>query len=108
MKRGKLLEKESLEDFEKRVGLDSKKAVSKVPNNILVQRMSSTASGRLKKYEPLDRDPSRTKFEQIKGRKVYFIRFTPSFVPKKWKDWSGLQTALDQPQFRHHAPGMVI
>lgn len=78
--------------------------------------MSSTASGRLKKYEPLDtrdfvsfeeydeltvenikeacekfynappgscdilasdRGPSCTKLEQIKGRKVYFIRFLP-------------------------------
>ena len=28
--------------------------MGKVPNDILVQRMSSAASGRLKKYEPLD------------------------------------------------------
>ena len=87
-----------------------------VPTDILVQRMSSTASGRLKKFEPLDtrdfvpfgdyddltianikgacekyyqapegscdilasdRGPSCTKLEQIKGKKVYFIRFLP-------------------------------
>ena len=87
-----------------------------VPNDILVQRMSSTASGRLKKFEPLDtrdffpfgdyddltianikeacekyyqapegscdilvsdRGPSCTKLEQIKGKKVCFIRFLP-------------------------------
>ena len=87
-----------------------------VPNDILVQRMSSTASGRLKKFEPLDtrdffpfgdyddltianikeacekcyqapegscdilasdRGPSCTKLEQIKGKKVYYIRFLP-------------------------------
>ena len=52
MKRRKPLEKESWEDFEKRVGMkrnagrECKKAVGKVPNDILVQRMSSTASGR--------------------------------------------------------------
>lgn len=86
----------------------------KVPVNILVQRMSSTLSGRLKKYDPLDtrdfvpfgeyeelslenikeaceryynspenscdvlaseRGPSCTKMEQVKGKKVYYIRF---------------------------------
>ena len=88
--------------------------MGKVPSDILVQRMSSTASGQLKEYEPLDtRDyvpfeddeelnlenikeacerfynaPAGScdllasdigllcsKFEQIKGRKVFFIRF---------------------------------
>ena len=49
----------TLDDFEKRVGMkrtgsDAKKTVTKPPNDILVQRMSPTASGRLKKFEPLD------------------------------------------------------
>lgn len=117
-------EKERWEDFVARVGMKrsgagegKKGAGSKVvPNDILVQRMSSTASGRLKKFEPLDtrdffpfgdyddltianikeacekcyqapegscdilasdRGPSCTKLEQIKGKKVYFIRFLP-------------------------------
>ena len=116
--------KEKWEDFEARVGMkrsgagEGKKGASAkaVPNDILVQRMSSTASGRLKKFEPLDtrdfvpfgdyddltmenikeacekyyqapegscdilasdRGPSCTKLEQIKGKKVYFIRFLP-------------------------------
>ena len=103
--------KERWEDFVARVGMKrsgagegKKGAGSKaVPNDILVQRMSSTASGRLKKFETLDtRDffpfgdyddltianikeacekcyqaPSCTKLEQIKGKKVYFIRFLP-------------------------------
>jgi hypothetical protein len=113
--------KTTWEDFEQRVGLkrtrgekDGKRSTGTVPSDILVQRMSSTASGRLKKYEPLDtrdfvpfsdydelsienikdaceqfynapqgtcdilasdRGPSCTKIEQIKGKKVYFIRF---------------------------------
>ena len=119
MKRRRLAaEKESWEEFEKRVGNKrnnaKKPGVGKIPSDILVQRMSSTASGRLKKYEPLDtrdfvpfedyeelnlenikeacerfynapagscdilasdRGPSCSKFEQIKGRKVFFIRF---------------------------------
>ncbi len=93
---------------------DGKRSTGTVPSDILVQRMSSTASGRLKKYEPLDtrdfvpfsdydklsienikdaceqfynapqgicdilaldRGPSCMKIEQIKGKKVYFIRF---------------------------------
>ena len=110
-------EKEKWEDFEARVGMkrsgggERKKGANAktVPNDILVQRMSSTASGRLKKFEPLDtrdfvpfgdydeeacekyyqvlegscnilasdRGPSCTKLEQIKGKKVYFIRFLP-------------------------------
>ena len=91
-----------------------KEAHKAAPNDILVQRMSSTASGRLKKFEPLDtqdfvpfgdyddltienikeacekfyqapdgscdilasdRGPSCSKLEQIKAKKVYFIRF---------------------------------
>ena len=54
MKRRKPSEKKSWEDFEKRVGVkrnagkESRKAVGKVPNDILLQRMSSTASGTLK------------------------------------------------------------
>ena len=119
MKRRRLAaEKESWEEFEKRVGNKRNNAkklgVGKVLSDILVQRMSSTASGRLKKYDPLDtrdfipfedyeklnlenikearkvfynapagscdilasdRGPSCSKFEQIKGRKVFFIRF---------------------------------
>ena len=122
-------EKERWEDFEARVGIKrsggGKKETHKVaPNGILVQRMSSTASGRLKKCEPLDtrefvpfgeyddltienikeacekyyqapegscdilaldRGPSCTKLEQIKGKKVYFIRFLQpksGIVPK--------------------------
>jgi len=59
MKRRRPLEKETWEEFEKRVGVKRNagketKKLGKVPNDILVQRMSSTASGRLKKYEPLD------------------------------------------------------
>ena len=54
--------KEEWAEFEKRVGMkriegQEKKAHAgnaKVPSDILVQRMSSVASGRLKKYEPLD------------------------------------------------------
>ena len=40
--------------MKRNAGRESKKAVGKVPNDILVQRMSSTASGSLKKYEPLN------------------------------------------------------
>ena len=52
-------EKERWEDFEARVGIKrsggGKKETQKAtPNNILVQRMSSTASARLEKFEPLD------------------------------------------------------
>ena len=52
-------EKERWEDFKARVGIKrsggGKKETHKAaPNDILVQRMSSTASGRLKKFEPLD------------------------------------------------------
>ena len=59
MKRRRLAaEKESWEEFEKRVGNRrnnaKKPGVGKVPSDILVQRMSSTALGRLKKCEPLD------------------------------------------------------
>jgi hypothetical protein len=57
--------KESWEEFERRVGLKrsdeddrnrapEKRALGKIPNDILVQRMSTTPSGRLKKYEPLN------------------------------------------------------
>ena len=113
--------KTTWEDFEQRMGLnrtggdkDGKRSTRNAPSDILVQRMSSTASGRLKKYEPLDtrdfvpfgdydelsidnvkdaceqfykapqgscdilasdRGASCTKNEQIKGKKVYFIRF---------------------------------
>ena len=52
-------EKEKWEDFEARVGIKrsggGKKETHKAaPNDILVQCMSSTASGRLKKFEPVD------------------------------------------------------
>ena len=52
-------EKERWEDFEARVGIKrsggrKKETHKAAPNDILVQRMSSTASGRLKKFEPLD------------------------------------------------------
>lgn len=121
MKRKHSTGKETWDDFEKRVGMkrtgnDAKKAGTKLPNDILVQRMSPTASGRLKKFEPLDtrdfipfdnyeeltldnikdacekfykapegscdilasdRGPSCTKLEQLKGKKVFFIRFIP-------------------------------
>ena len=55
MKRRKPSVKKSWEDFEKRFGVkrnagkESRKAVGKVQNDILLQRMSSTASGTLKK-----------------------------------------------------------
>jgi hypothetical protein len=113
--------KTTWEDFEQRVGLkrtggdkNGKRSTGNTPSDILVQRMSSKASGRLKKYEPLDtrdfvpfseydelsienikdaceqiykapqgscdilasdRGPSCTKIEQIKAKKVFFIRF---------------------------------
>ena len=59
MKRKRLAaEKESWEEFEKRVGNKKNNAkkpgAGKVPSDILVQRMSSTASGRLKKHELFD------------------------------------------------------
>ena len=59
MKRKRLAaEKESWVEFEKRVGNKrnnaKKPGVGKVPSDILVQRMASTASGRLEKYEPLN------------------------------------------------------
>ena len=38
----------------KRSGGGKKETHKAAPNDILVQRMSSTASGRLKKFEPLD------------------------------------------------------
>jgi len=52
-------EKERWEDFEARVGInrsggEKKETHKAAPNNILVQRMSRTASGRLKKFESLD------------------------------------------------------
>ena len=51
-------ENDSWEEFGKRVGNKGnnpkKPSVGKVPSDIFVQRMSSTASARLKKYEPLD------------------------------------------------------
>jgi len=40
--------------MKRNAGRESKKAVGEIPDDILVQRMSSTASGRLKKYESLD------------------------------------------------------
>ena len=118
MKRRLAAEKESWEEFEKRVGNKrnnvTKPGVGKASSDILVQRMLSTASEWLKKYEPLDtrdfvpfedyeelnlenikeacdrfynapagsydilasdRGPSFSQFEQIKGRKVFFIWF---------------------------------
>ena len=106
------------EEFEERVGLKrggkkTKKTHEKLPSYLCVQRMSSTATGRLKKYEPLDtrdfipfdydeliienvneacerfykaprgscdllasdRGPSCSNLEQIKGKKVYLVRF---------------------------------
>ena len=111
-----------------------KPGLGKVPSKILVQKMSSTASRRLKKYEPLDtryfvsfeddeelnlenikeacerfynapagscdllaseRGPMCSKFEQIKGDKVFFIRF---LEPKENADrtfWA------PEPSFEH-------
>ena len=100
------------EGFEQRVGLkriggekDGKISTRNAPSDILVQRMSSTASGRVKEYEPLDTrdfvpfgdydelsiDSIKDACEQFykaphgsydilasdrgKGKKVYFIRF---------------------------------
>ena len=98
---------------EKRMNGSAKKSHN-VPTDIMVQRMSATASGRLKKFEPLDtrdyvpfseytelsvvnikkacekfykmpenscdilasdRGPSCSRFDQIKTKKVYHIRF---------------------------------
>ena len=109
---------ETWEEFEERVGLKrggkkTRKIQEKLPSYLCVQRMSSTATGRLKKYEPLDtrdfvpfdyeelsienvkeacerfykaprgscdllasdRGPSCSNLEQIKGKKVYLVRF---------------------------------
>ena len=127
--------KTTWEDFEKRVGLkrtgggkDEKRQMGNCPSDILVQRMSSTPSGKLNKYEPLDtrdfvpfgdydelsmenikdaceqfykaspgscdilasdRGPSCNKIEQIKGKKVYFIRF---LQPTLGKDDTGVES----------------
>ena len=130
--------KEDWAKFEKRVRLKriedqqkkSRGGSSKVPSDILVQRMASVASGRLKKYEPLaprdfvpfedyeelsidnikdacerfydappntcdilssDRGPSRTKFEQIKGKKVFCIRFLPPESENERNDSASLK-----------------
>ena len=50
---------ETWEEFEERVGLKrggkkTRKIQEKLPLYLCVQRMPSTATGRLKKYEPLD------------------------------------------------------
>ena len=46
---------ETWEEFEERVsGKKTRKIQEKLPSYLCVQRMSSTATGRLKKYEPLD------------------------------------------------------
>ena len=139
---------------------------SKVPSDILVQRMASVASGRLKKYEPLaprdlvpfedyeelsidnikdacerfyvappntcdilasDRGPLCTKCEQIKGKKVFCIRFLPpesknerndsaslKDVPKRAKLWAGTKSSpVKFHQSSHttcspHAPATVF
>ena len=52
-------ETDKREDFQARVrikgsGGGKKETHKAAPNDILVQRMSSTASGRLKKFEPLN------------------------------------------------------
>ena len=152
-KRRLTAEKESWEEFEKRVGNKRKNAkkpgVGKVPSDILVQRMSSTASGRLKKYEPFDtrafvpfkdyeelilenikeacerfynaaagscdllasdRGPSCSKFEQIKGHKVFFIRF---LEPKENADRTfrapevSFEHKLSRPKFLPATPSWV-
>ena len=118
-------EKERWEDFETRVGIKrsggGKKETRKAaPNDILVQRMSSTASGRLKKFEPLDtrdftienikescekyyqapegscdilasdRGPSCTKLEQIKGKKGLLYLFPSTKVWHRPKSRSAI------------------
>ena len=149
--------KEDWAAFERRVGLkriegQEKKTRAggvKVPSDILVQRMSSVASGRLKKYEPLDtrdfvpfedydelsidnikdacerfynppqdtcdilasdRGPSCNRFEQLKGKKVFFIRFLPpeneseradnmprkDNTPRKWRFPRCLQSQMSR------------
>ena len=128
--------KTTWEDFEQRVGLkrtggdkNGKRSTGNTPSDILIQRMSSTASGRLKKYEPLDtrdfvpfseydelsienikeaceqfykapqgscdilasdRGPSCTKIEQIKAKKVFFIRFLQPIESCEVSDRTGL------------------
>ena len=154
MKRGRLVaEKESWEEFEKRVenkrNNAKKPGAGKVPSDILIQRMSSTASGRLKKYEPSDtrdfvpfkdfeelnlenikeacerfcnapagwcdlfasdRGPSCSKFEQIKGRKVFFI---PFLEPKENADRTfrapevPFEHKLSRPKFVPATPSWV-
>ena len=107
-------------DFEQQVSnkrTHDKRTAHTVPTDLIVQRMSTAPTGRLKKYEPLqarefvpfskhfeltiknikqaceqhynaprnscdilvsDRGPSCTKIDQIKGRKVYLVRFLES------------------------------
>ena len=54
------ISKETWADLEKRIGLkrapsnNNRKNFGKVPDDILVQRMSTMPSGRMKKYEPMD------------------------------------------------------
>ena len=121
---GKKRTNEKWKDFEQRVSAKRNKNEKKdhtVPADIMVQRMSPSASGRLKKFEPVDtrdfvpfsdftelsidnikqacerfykaperscdilasdRGPSCTKMEQLKGKKVYYIRFIDTIDKK--------------------------
>ena len=90
IKRRKPPEKESWEDFEKRVGVkrndgkESRKAVGKVQNDILIQRMSSTESGTLNKCEPLDtRDfvPFEVFEERVRSFTMLPLVRAPSWPP---------------------------
>ena len=116
---------DSWRNFEKQIGMKRtgnlfgpKKNFGRVPTEILVQRMSATPSGRMKKFEPMDtrdfipfaafydelnienikaaceefyhestnscdilasdRGPSCTNMEQLKGKKVFLVRFVPT------------------------------
>ena len=73
--------------MKRNAGRESKKAVGKVPNDILVQRMSSAASGRLKKYEPLDTRDF-VPFEDYEELSVENIKEAPPGAPKInfWRD----------------------
>ncbi|XP_078482962.1 LOW QUALITY PROTEIN: myosin heavy chain kinase D-like [Ciona intestinalis] len=143
--------KETWEDLEKRVCFKRKKNQEKqtlVPDDIMVQRMTATPSGRLKKFEPLDtrdfvpfasfqdlsianiklacekyynatsgscdvlasdRGPSCTRLDQIKGKKVYFIRFLQAPEINECKEiTSEPNTACTRPSTSHVAKSVSI
>ena len=94
MNRKTRIGKETWANLEKRIGLkrlqgnDNRKNVGKVPDDILIQRMSTMPSGRMKKYEPMDtRDfvPFSCNYEElsienIKGCLREFLKCSNRFL----------------------------